>query len=462
MRIGVLEYALNLSPYNFDIQLALVRIYDSHGLSLQFRDALQNMGIKGVQQESMGFFQLRHSLEWGQLEALFKPSYARYQKYAQYNERDLNQLKHKSFQADNWDQIENFIEYEQFLKQSYFERLCLLMNRVNDQMKGTNSDATKDSFDGTRDQVKSALQQCNQGLTRTQDLKILLPKFSIADKGQILDSSRPHGHDENTFLDKLNRILIKDDPHYSKYKFERQSNFKTSLINTLGVLENQAVYKKILSMLSLVSTMYQGVPLTTQEGSQEEEKKEESKEASPVSQLALDQVLFSSDELETYDYADVDAQQIAGKLASLNAMISSVYKVYSALCEVVKTDGQPATEVASQILTKVQPVITQMYDLIEAQNAARGSIESLNAASSIGLKWFFIEMTLYSSVIVPALDALSLKLKSTVPSFKKKKGALPAEVDQVQKSVWNTTKTALKTISESIEQQSAQIEAALN
>ena len=91
------------------------------------------------------------------------------------------------------------------------------------------------------------------------------------------------------------------------YKFERQSNFKPSLINTLGVLENQAVYKKILSMLSLVSTMYQGVPLTTQEGSQEEEKKEESKEASPVSQLALDQVLFNSHELQTYDYADVDA-----------------------------------------------------------------------------------------------------------------------------------------------------------
>jgi len=171
-------------------------------------------------------------------------------------------------------------------------------------------------------------------------LKILLPKFSIAEKGQILDSSRPFGHDENTFLDKLNRILIKDDPHYSMYKFERQTNFKPSLINTLGILENQAVYKKILSMLSLVSTMYQGVPLTTQEGSQEEEKKEEeSKEASHVSELALDQVLFSSDELQTYDYADVDAQEIAGKLASVNTMIGSVYKVYSALCEVVKTDG---------------------------------------------------------------------------------------------------------------------------
>ena len=32
LRIGVLEYALSQSPYNFDIQMALVQIYDSQGL----------------------------------------------------------------------------------------------------------------------------------------------------------------------------------------------------------------------------------------------------------------------------------------------------------------------------------------------------------------------------------------------------------------------------------------------
>lgn len=53
-------------------------------------------------------------------------------------------------------------------------------------------------------------------------------------------------------------------------------------------------------------------------------------------------------------------------------------------------------------------------------------------------------MLLYGGVIVPALDALCLKLKSVVPSFKKKKGALPAEVDQVQRCVWNTTKASIK------------------
>ena len=44
----------------------------------------------------------------------------------------MKQLKHKSFQADNWDQVENFIEYETFLTNSYFSRLCVLVNRMHD------------------------------------------------------------------------------------------------------------------------------------------------------------------------------------------------------------------------------------------------------------------------------------------------------------------------------------------
>jgi hypothetical protein len=71
-------------------------------------------------------------------------------------------------------------------------------------------------------------------------------------------------------------------------------------------------------------------------------------------------------------------------------------------------------------------------------------------------------MVIYGGVVVPALDALSCKLKSVMQSFKKKKGALPAEVDQVQKEVWNTTKASLKELQRSIEEQAVVIEAALN
>ena len=61
-------------------------------------------------------------------------------------------------------------------------------------------------------------------------------------------------------------------------------------------------------------------------------------------------------------------------------------------------------------------------------------------------------MTLLGGVVVPALDALSLKLKSTVPNFKKKKGALPAEITEVQSSVWMVMKTALKSLQTAIEE----------
>ena len=54
-RIGLLEYALLLSPYNFDIQMSLVKIYDAQGLTVNFNTAYQNLGLKGVQMESMGF-----------------------------------------------------------------------------------------------------------------------------------------------------------------------------------------------------------------------------------------------------------------------------------------------------------------------------------------------------------------------------------------------------------------------
>ena len=226
------------------------------------------------------------------------------------------------------------------MKGSYFEKLSALMNRFNEQMKssGGNPDVMKECFEETSDQIVQNLEQCNLGLSRTQDLKVLLPKFSVSENGQILDETRPDGHNTHTFTDKLNRILIKDDAHYSKFKFERQTNFKPNLTNTLSIFENPAIYKKVLSMLSLISSMYQGKSLAMD--SQEEEKKEEeSKEATPLSQCTLDQALFSQDEISQFDYAGADAQQIALKLGSVNQLMTQIVKAYNALTQIVKTDG---------------------------------------------------------------------------------------------------------------------------
>jgi hypothetical protein len=41
-RITFLQYCLKLSPYNFDIQMALTLLYDKCGLSISFKEAEEN------------------------------------------------------------------------------------------------------------------------------------------------------------------------------------------------------------------------------------------------------------------------------------------------------------------------------------------------------------------------------------------------------------------------------------
>ena len=43
----------------------------------------------------------------------------------------------------------------------------------------------------------------------------------IIKKGVITDETRPNGHENTTLLDKLNRIIIANDEHYSKFKYDR-------------------------------------------------------------------------------------------------------------------------------------------------------------------------------------------------------------------------------------------------
>ena len=58
--------------------MALVKLYDSHGLSVLYKSAHDSLNLKGVQLESLGFMNVRHSLEWGAFESVFKPIYSRY------------------------------------------------------------------------------------------------------------------------------------------------------------------------------------------------------------------------------------------------------------------------------------------------------------------------------------------------------------------------------------------------
>ncbi len=168
------EFALMQSPYNFDINVAQVKLYDRLGMSLSFQAAHQELDLKGVQLESLGFLQLDHTLRHGTFESLLRPVFQKFQRYSQHNDADLRKLKLTSLREDNYEQIENFVEYEAYLHKSYFGRLQREVHAQFTLMRSSaaNMATARDHFT-VREEVEDAAQ-----MTRTQDLKVVLPKYS--------------------------------------------------------------------------------------------------------------------------------------------------------------------------------------------------------------------------------------------------------------------------------------------
>lgn len=70
----------------------------------------------------MGYIALRHILSQGDLQ-FYKSYYPKYSKFYKLNMQNLKSCKLKALHDDNYSQIENFIEYESFIANSYFNQL---------------------------------------------------------------------------------------------------------------------------------------------------------------------------------------------------------------------------------------------------------------------------------------------------------------------------------------------------
>ena len=141
-RMGLLEYALERSPYNFDISVALLKIYDEHGLSTSFNQHLHQMNLKGVQLESLGYFIFRHVIDWFDVVS-FKSYLLKYSKYLKLNAKDLKSCKIKALTDLNFDQIENFIEYEAFLSNSYYAQVVKTTQQLLEVLEGNTAEHGK-------------------------------------------------------------------------------------------------------------------------------------------------------------------------------------------------------------------------------------------------------------------------------------------------------------------------------
>ena len=113
------------SGYNFDVQLGLAKSYDRVGLPTSFSETYTNLDIKGVQLESLGYISNLPCINWCDFSQLQKTVAPKLQKYLKNNARDLADIKIKALIDKNYAQLENFLEYEEFLGNSYFMQYCL-------------------------------------------------------------------------------------------------------------------------------------------------------------------------------------------------------------------------------------------------------------------------------------------------------------------------------------------------
>lgn len=120
-KVIILEEAYSKSPYNFDIQLQLMRSFERLGINASYYESYAELGIKGVQLETLGFLWTRHAMNW-----LSFPStsavMAKYAKYLKHNADDLGGNKRKAVEDVNYEAVNNFIDYEAYLSKSYFTR----------------------------------------------------------------------------------------------------------------------------------------------------------------------------------------------------------------------------------------------------------------------------------------------------------------------------------------------------
>eukprot|EP00347_Sterkiella_histriomuscorum_P023059 403336110 len=428
-RITLLEFALEKSPYNFDIALALLKIYDKQGLSTSFNQVVQSLGLKGVQLESMGFLVLRHAVDFRETN-LFKSFTLKYNKYSKMNSKNLKECKMKALTELNFDQIENFIEYEDYLNNSYFAQVMKSLSQMielGENIK-TQQEYYKSFFEnmsGQLDQESSILLnfESDQRKKRTQDLKIVQHQFDVLP--EFGSFKKPEQSWRQEFeKDMMMKEITKDDKIYSYYKYDRKSNYKENMTNSLGVLELSETFSMIHGLFNLLGQI--------------QTQKDKVKIIQLIEQFQVQKEVYekylSEKELGSrQDIGDVYLRQIESVNKFLNYSIQ-ILELIKRLNTIEKKEGQPGEEVIQKLLA-----VKDLVEQIKSKVPFGQSTEN---------RQLFLQVFLSETLLPILFDLLSDTLKALIPSSKKKKkGDSNQAQDDLNNHIVNPLKQLIKDLS---------------
>lgn len=256
-RIGLLEFCLSQSIYNFDIALQLTKLYQELNLNSLFFDKLKYFEFKGIQLESLGYIAIRQLILNNDASAL-NFWYTKYYTFLKRNSKDVQNLKAKAMQSQNYDKVDEFYQYQDYLEKSYFNQLVKYFKNTSQVREKLTNDTwindfcaglaakgyqfTDDKYSSLNDEILA------KSFTRTQDLGVWTCKYSTVPKySEVTSKWRVSNH----------YTTAPNDPIFGYLKFSAKCNYKPGLANSLGFFEHPLMFQIYNGLNVLTALLHQ-------------------------------------------------------------------------------------------------------------------------------------------------------------------------------------------------------------
>jgi len=374
-----------------------------------------------VQLESMGHLSVRHSVDWGDVQMLESKFLPKYQKYLKMNMKDLKQVKTKALKENNFEQIENFVDYERMLDDSYLSSLLKFLLFLAEFLKAhvyakEHSHEFFHNMTGVLVATDNDL-KAQKRKQRTQDLKITKGNLEVVEEfekfREVEESWIPDLSHNNEYLSEL----VARDKVLAYFKFPITSNYKENFANSLGVFEDTNLYTLLHSILTAIAKLR----------APNEEQKE-----SVVGEVRVQYEGFLKGREELAGKAKkvvqgerLDEQgyrQAIKVVQSQVELILSMLEVGEKLSFIKKVEGEPNSQLIEKIFAHKDAIILMIENLKAFVLQSQNDLKSFEDGDVERVKVKFIELWVQGTLFFLAFEYLAEKLKQVLPSKNKKKG----------------------------------------
>lgn len=222
-------------------------------MNSQVIEKLQYFEFKGIQMEALGYIPIRQlilSPNYSDLEYW----YLKYGIFQKRNSKDIETLKANAMQSQNYDKVDEFYQYQDYLDRSYFNQVVKSLKHTSKMRIELNNEAWLSDFcsgeiakdyeflDEKFDDLCD--KELSQEFSRTQDLGVWVGKYSEIPK-----------YSEVTKKWKNSKFYTtdEDDPIFGYIKFNQKCNYKPGLANSLSIFEHPLmlqIYKGLIHLTS--------------------------------------------------------------------------------------------------------------------------------------------------------------------------------------------------------------------